>query len=191
LRLLIDILVALAIATILGFGTAWWAVENGHQYGSVTIGPWTAWPNAGGPDADPYSVAMLARTGEVPLGAGEGVAFTAHTDSQGDVLSGRCRYLVTGSLPPARLWTLTAYDSLGRLMSNPARRFGYHSRELVRAADGAVEVAVAPTVEPGNWLPLGAVDRFSLTLRLYDTPINATSRLGDLTLPRIVPEGCP
>ena len=38
---------------------------------------WKASPGAGSPDADPYSIARLARTGEVPLGAGEGLAFTA------------------------------------------------------------------------------------------------------------------
>ena len=51
-------------------------------------GAWTAWPHAGSPDADPYSIAMLARTGEVPLGAGEGIAFTAEIDSDGAPLSG-------------------------------------------------------------------------------------------------------
>ena len=44
--------------------------------------------DAGSPDADPYSVAMLARTGEVPLGAGEGLAFTADGRHDGEPLVG-------------------------------------------------------------------------------------------------------
>jgi len=72
LRFLIDIAVAVLIAVVVGFFTAWYSVSHGQLYGAVKKEQWTAWPQAGGPDADPYSVAMLARTGEVPLGAGEG-----------------------------------------------------------------------------------------------------------------------
>jgi hypothetical protein len=190
LRFLIDIIVALVVATTIGLATAWYAVENGHQYGAVTVGPWTAWPKAGDADADPYSVAMLARTGEVPLGAGEGLAFTAENDSGGDPLTSHCVYDVTGQTPPARLWTLTAYDAAGRLMGNPSRRFGFHSREIVRATDGSIDILVGPEVEPGNWLPIGYVDHFKLVFRFYDTPLTASSRIGDLTLPRIVKERC-
>lgn len=190
MRFLTDIIVALLVATTLGLATAWYAVENGHQFGSVTVGPWTAWPKAGDADADPYSVAMLARTGEVPLGAGEGLAFTAENDSGGEPLTSRCLYLVAGQTPPARLWTLTAYDATGRLMSNPARRFGFHSREIVRQTDGSIDIAIAPDVQPGNWLPLGYVDRFKLVFRFYDTPLTASSRIADLTLPRIIKERC-
>ena len=57
-------------------------IEHGFIFGAVTAGAWTAWPTAGSADADPYSLATLARTGEVPLGAGEGIAFTAEDDSR-------------------------------------------------------------------------------------------------------------
>ena len=69
MRLLIDIAVAVAIAVVLGFATAWYAVDRGFLFGGISVGPWEAWPRAGSPDADPYSIARLARTGEVPLGA--------------------------------------------------------------------------------------------------------------------------
>jgi hypothetical protein len=190
LRLLIDIAVAILVATILGFSTAWVAVEHGRIFGSVTVGPWTAWPNAGGPDADPYSVALLARSGEVPLGADEGLAFTATTDSEGAPLSGTCAYRVSGQTPQARLWTLTAYDAAGRLMANAARRAGFHSREILRRADGSLDITVSPEVQPGDWLPIARVEGFQLVLRLYDTPLTTATEFVDIDMPRIDREQC-
>jgi len=90
--------------------------ERYRLFGAVSVGPWTAWPLEGSTDADPYSLAMLARTGEVPLGAGEGLSFTAQEDGAGELLSGKCTYEIKGETPAARLWTLTAYDATGRLM---------------------------------------------------------------------------
>ena len=185
MRLLLDIVIALVLAIVIGVSTAWYAIEHGFIFGAVTAGAWTAWPTAGSADADPYSLATLARTGEVPLGAGEGIAFTAEDDSAGESLSGTCTYEVVGQTPPARLWTLTAYDSAGRLMVNAARRSGFHSREIVRRTDGSFVITVSPEVAPGNWLPVSQADHFRLVLRLYDTPLTTGSRIADLTMPDI------
>jgi hypothetical protein len=190
LRLLIDIAIAVLIATVIGFATAWYAVDRGFLFGAVTVGPWNAWPGAGTPDADPYAIARLARTGEVPLGAGEGLAFTAATDQGGTPLSGRCTYRVDGQTPAARLWTLTAYDGSGRLMANAARRTGFHSREILRRLDGSFVITVSPEVHPGNWLPVNGADSFSLVLRLYDTPLTTGGEVAESDMPRIVREGC-
>jgi hypothetical protein len=189
-RFLIDLGIAVLIATTIGFASAWYAVDHGPLFGSVRVGAWTAWPLAGSPDADPYSIAMLARTGEVPLGAGEGLAFNADVDSTGTPLSGACTYKIVGQTPAARLWTLTAYDGGGRLMANAARRPGFHSREILRQANGDFEITIASEVQPGNWLPIARVDRFKLILRLYDTPLTTGSQLADLVMPEIIRDGC-
>jgi len=185
LRLLIDIAIAILVATSIGFSTAWFAVERGRLFGAVVVGAWTTWPDAGGPDADPYSVALLARSGEVPLGAGEGLAFKAVADSEGDLLSGNCVYSVAGQTPSARLWTLTAYDRDGHLMVNAARRSGFHSREILRRPDGRFEIVVSQNVGPGNWLPIAQVENFQLILRLYDTPLTTASEIVDVDMPHI------
>lgn len=191
MRFLIDLAIALVIAVAVGVSSAWFTIERGRLFGAVNVGAWTAWPQEGSVDADPYSLAMLARTGEVPLGAGEGLSFTADKDSDGAPLSGRCVYAIAGSTPPARMWTLTAYDAAGRLMVNVARRPGFHSREIVRQPDGAFVITASSDVRAGNWLPIAPVDRFSLVLRLYDTPLATGSQIADLVMPKITPVRCP
>jgi len=190
LRLLIDIAIAVAIAAALGFATAWYAVDRGFLFGGLSVGPWEAWPGAGSPDADPYSIARLARTGEVPLGAGEGLAFTAVADQDGTPLAGNCTYRLDGQTPAARLWTLTAYDGNGRLMANAARRTGFHSREILRRQDGSFFISVSGRAQAGNWLPLSTDGPFSLVFRIYDTPLTTGGEASDTMMPQIVREDC-
>lgn len=190
MRLLIDLSIAILIAILIGFSTAWLAVERGRLFGAVVVGPWTTWPDAGGPDADPYSVAMLARSGEVPLGAGEGLTFKATDDSEGDPLSANCVYSVSGQTPSARLWTLTAYDGEGQLMVNAAQRSGFHSREILRRPDGKFEILVSQDVTAGNWLPIAPVEKFQLILRLYDTPLTTANEFVDVDMPIIEKVRC-
>lgn len=190
MRLLIDIAIAVILAAVLGLATAWFAIERGPLFGGMAVGPWDAWPASGSPNADPYAVARLARTGEVPLGAGEGLAFTARNDSAGEPLSGRCTYRIDGQTPAARLWTLTAYDGNGRLMANAARRTGFQSREILRRPDGSFLVTASPDVQPGNWLPIATPGPFSLVFRLYDTPLTTGGEVSDRMMPAIVLEGC-
>jgi len=191
LRLLINLAIAILIALVVGIGSAALVLDRERLFGAVTRGAWTAWPDTGSPDADPYTEAMLARTGEVPLGAGEGLGFAADADSTGARLDGKCTYRVTGQTPPARLWTLTVYDADGHLMENPAERTAFHSREVLRHEDGSFTVSVSPSAQPGNWLPVTTSERIRLVLRLYDTPLAGGSRIGAVAMPAIEKAGCP
>jgi hypothetical protein len=190
-RLLFGTMFALAVAAALGLGTTWVALTRGTAYGGVTIGAWTAWPKNGTTGIDPYARAMVVRTGELPVGSGDGVAFYASTDDAGESLDGRCDVLVSGITPQARFWTLTLYDPEGRLVANSIRRQGFTSQEIIRKADGAFDVAVGPRARPGNWLPTGGIDKYQLALRLYDTPIGMATRTGaDAPMPSITRRGC-
>lgn len=189
MRLLIDLAIAIAVAALVGFGSAVLVLDRDSLFGAISRGPWTAWPDSGSPDADPYSKAILARSGEVPLGAGEGIAFVADHDSAGDRLSGRCSYDVVGQTPPARLWTLTVYDGEGQLMRNPIGRTEFVSREILRREDGTFAITLAPDVVPGNWLPVDRDADLRLVLRLYDTPLTS-SGVGDAVLPAIARGSC-
>ncbi|TMJ34222.1 MAG: DUF1214 domain-containing protein [Alphaproteobacteria bacterium] len=178
MRLLFGAMLALAVAAVIGLGTTWMALTRGTAYGGVTIGAWTAWPKNGTAGIDPYARAMVARTGELPVGSGDGVAFYARTDNSGEGLDGRCDVLVSGITPQARFWTLTLYDPEGHLVANSVQRQGFTSQEIVRKSDGSFDVIVGPRVRPGNWLPTGGIEKYQLVLRLYDTPIGMATRGG-------------
>jgi hypothetical protein len=184
------LLTALTIGTLSGLGLTWLTVSSGAGLDHIEVGPWKAWPQIGTQDADRYARASVARSGELPLAAGEGLAFTARTDSEGSRLDGRCRYRIEGISPPARWWTITLYDKSDQLYANPANRYGFSSAEVLRAADGTASMRVGSQPQPGNWLPSPEAP-FRLVLRLYDTPIS--SGLGTeetVSLPEIVSEGC-
>ena len=83
MRLLLGSLFALAVAALVGLGTTWLALTRGTAFGAVAIGAWTAWPKTGTRDIDPYARAAIARSGELPVGSGDGVAFFARTDDNG------------------------------------------------------------------------------------------------------------
>ncbi len=160
---------ALALGGVLGLGLTWWATGSDFQLGALRFGPWTAWPLADPLGADRYTRARIARSGDLPLGPGEGVAFTARVDSAGRPLEGSCRYRLSAMLPQARWWTLTLYDSADRLTRNPSQRAGFTSSAVLRGEEGKATVTVAPDAQPGNWLP-SSPGPMSLILRLYDSP---------------------
>ena len=191
MRLLLGALFAFTIAAAIGLGLTWLALTEGTAYGGVTIGSWTAWPKNGTPGIDPYARAIVARTGELPVGSGDGVAFYAFTDDRGTPLDGRCDVVLDGITPQARFWTLTLYDPEGRMVANSLQRQGFTSQEVIRRSDGSFEIAVGPRARSGNWLPTGGVERYLLVLRLYDTPIGAATRTGrDAPMPAVLRRAC-
>ena len=192
MRLIFISLIALAIATAVGLGMTWTTSTRGVSFDAVRIGPWTAWPRTGTADIDPYARAAVARSGELPIGSGDGVAFIARSDEKGRPLDGRCDILISGITPAARFWTLTLYDTQGQLVSNSLQRYGFTSQEIVRSADGSFEIRIAPRSRAGNWLPTGGLDRYQLMMRLYDTPVGVATRTQkDAPMPAIATVGCP
>jgi hypothetical protein len=185
-------LLALILATIVGLGATWLTATRGTDLGTLTIGAWTARPRTGTSEIDPYARASIARSGELPVGTGDGVAFSATTDDKSRPLDGRCDVVVSGVTPAARFWTLTLYDPKGRLVANSLQRYGFTSQEIVRGSDGGFEVRVASRSRAGNWLPTGAIERYVLMLRLYDTPVGVATRTQrDAPMPSIATVGCP
>lgn len=192
MRLLLAILFTFAFAAASGLGATWLAVNRGFNLGGVTVGAWTAQPKAGTTEIDPFLRAFVARSGTLPLGSGDGVAFVARTDDAGRPFDGRCDVVITGTTPLARYWTLTLYDLEGRLPANALGRHGFTSQEIVRRADGRFDLTVAPRARPGNWLPTGGIDRYLLVLRLYDSPVGIATRAGRETpMPSISTGACP
>lgn len=98
---------------------------------------------------------------------------SAEADTAGTPNRFRLRF-ERGSTPPVdAFWSLTAYDADGYLVPNPAGIHAVgHQMPVARNPDGSLELAIqhadpGPSVPAGNWLPIPAAGRFSLTMRLY------------------------
>ncbi|MCW5701212.1 MAG: DUF1214 domain-containing protein [Bradyrhizobium sp.] len=192
MRLIFITLLTLIIASAIGLGTTYVTATKGTDLGTLKIGAWTARPKTGTSDVDPYSRAIIVRSGELPVGTGDGVAFIATTDDNDKPLDGRCDVVVSGVTPAARFWTLTLYNPKGQLVANTLQRHGFTSQEVIRGADGQFEVRVASRARAGNWLPTGGIERYALMLRLYDTPVGVATRTQrDAPMPQIATVGCP
>ena len=192
MRLIFISTIVLMLASTIGLGATWMTSTRGTSIGSIRIGAWAAQPKTGTADIDPYSRASVARSGELPIGTGDGIAFFARTDDKGRTLDGRCDVVVSGTTPPARFWTLTLYDTQGQLVANSLQRYGFTSQEILRSSDGNFEVRIASRARAGNWLPTGGLDKYVLVMRLYDTPVGVATRgQRDAPMPSIATTGCP
>lgn len=166
---------SITIALGLGFGATWLAIHNGHGFSRIDAGVWSTWTKAGSIDADPYTKAIIAVSGEIPLQAVEGLTFVSQKDDDGAAFLPQCTYVISGTLPAARLFVLTAYTFDGQLIANNALHYSLTSNEIVRDHAGNFEIIVSATVQPGNWLPVHKTQPFKLFLRLYDASVGRTA----------------
>jgi hypothetical protein len=188
----IVVLIAFLLGTISGLGLTWLASARSNGFGAVQIGAWSVWPRSGTSDADPYARAAFARSGELPIERADGLVFEATATDAGAALDGRCETRIAGRLPPARFWTLTVYDTRGRLIDNASERYGFSSSEIVWNQDGSFEIVLAPRARSGNWLPTGDRERIALVLRLYDAPVGLATRSGErVEMPTVTQTLCP
>ena len=178
MHLLTGLLLSFIVAAGIGLGSTWYALTQNISFGALELGGWKGYPRNGTVSIDPYARAVIARNGELPVGSGDGVTFTAAADDDGRPLDGRCDFVVRGTTPPARYFTLTLYTPSGQLVANSLDRRGFTSQELVRDASGDFEITVSPRARPGNWLPTGGIDSYILMLRFYDTSLGIATRAG-------------
>jgi hypothetical protein len=191
LRFVLHLLGMIAVALAIGFGLSWYALTDGRLFGAFELGPWTTWPQAGAPTADPYTRAHLARTGALQLGLSEGLQFVAASDSEGRRLDRACRYRIEGTTPLAAFWTLAPvggsdHANITRLGAPLALR----STGIARAPDGSVIAYVSRRLSPGNWLEIAGDGPFELVLTLYDTSVFSGVGSGIESLPAIIREAC-
>jgi hypothetical protein len=174
----------------LGLGLTAIALKSGYGFGALRAGPWTAWPQIGGLEIDPFARAALAKRGEAPLGKDQGLTFVADKDSSGAPLDGRCDYRLTGPLPRARFWTIGLASPAGAPLADHSERQFYASTYLLRRDSGSFDIAIAREARPGNWLSPGDVRGFVVVLRLYETPLDPAARADRAAFPGIIKEGC-
>ncbi|MGE0765046.1 MAG: DUF1214 domain-containing protein [Hyphomicrobiaceae bacterium] len=164
--MIINLIMFLLIAVAGGLGSSWYMIERGSSLTTERTGPWAAWSAAGRADADPYTRAHFIRRGMLPISAAFGLTYEAISDGEGQRLHSSCEYVLEGEEPPARFWSLSVFDENGRLIPNSADRYAYNSATLLRPAGGGLQVALARSARPGNWLPTTGAGRISLVLAL-------------------------
>ncbi|MCW8056406.1 DUF1214 domain-containing protein [Agrobacterium tumefaciens] len=183
--------IALLIAFGGGIAATLAALEATSGFGSIRIGSWDAFPEAQTIEADPYAKSHRADAGKLLYGTAEGLAFTASVDSDGQRLSGECRYRLAGAVPPARFWTIYTADQQGNVLAEDAGRpFALNSRTLLRSADGGIDITIAPDAQTYNWLSAPQGQTFKLVMTLLDTPVAGSSGLIDISMPQIRKLGC-
>ena len=191
MRFFFELAFIVLVALGLGAAISQVSIQDNLGFGALRIGQWTAWPAEGSRDADPYTRAKVAADGAVPLGAGEGIAFEAEKDLQGNPLQLACSYRLAGQTPLARLWTLTAHaaDRSGVETSNgtPAAT---NSRKIVRNGNGSFEISVGPVLQGGNWINTTGTGPLTLIFRLYDTQVTTAAGLLTPEMPSIELLGC-
>ncbi|MGJ8526913.1 DUF1214 domain-containing protein [Maritalea sp.] len=157
----------LAVALSVGFGSAYFMLEDGRQLSAQKYGSWYGWPNSGAADIDPYLKASLARSGNLQMGRAEGVVFTADTDDDDISLSANCSYQIAGTTPNASVWTLRIqHAQIGGQVIDPHYLV---SSEIVYNSDGTFNINVSQNVQPGNWLPILSDKEFAFIMTFYDT----------------------
>jgi len=191
LAILVKFLFVGFVGALLGLVATFAMIQHGSGLNAVRAGPWVAYPRIGAGDIDPYARAMLAQSGEMSLGASEGLSFVARGDSSGAAFSPDCDYTLSGEPPKARYWTLTLLSPKGYLVANAALRHGFTSTEILRSPNGGFDITLSRRARPGNWLPIGETKKFILVLRLYDTELSAaTVALDADNLPKLVRGAC-
>ncbi|MEU8900646.1 DUF1254 domain-containing protein [Nocardia sp. NPDC048505] len=124
-----------------------------------------------------YGTDYLARAGIAQVGLGANLArdavyLSTQALSAGPLRRYRLRF-APGQLPPNdAFWSLTAYTDESYLVPNPAGVYALGGDRVVTNPDGSVDLAVqaedpGSAVPQGNWLPIPAAGRFSLTMRIY------------------------
>ncbi|MCY6381513.1 DUF1214 domain-containing protein [Hoeflea prorocentri] len=186
----------IAAIFVIAFGgamlSAAYALKATVGFGSISLGPWKAWPHAQTEKADPYAKAHRARAGRLLLGGAEGLVFIAGADSSGARLQTGCDYTIQGQTPPARFWTLHVTDNDDSLLPvDQVFPAAYHSQNVLKQQNGTFEITASTLPRSGNWLALDGQDQpFKLVLTLFDTPTAGSSRLIELQMPQIVAGEC-
>lgn len=180
-----------AIALFSGFASAHYAIDFLGKGSNLKTGQWTRLESIENTAGNPYRAALKARTTGVALAPGEGLIFTSDRDANDDLFDPACRYRLAGRMPKASLWSLSVNTTQDEQeIRHPERRF-LVSHSVQWKSDGTLKVAIAPDIQQGNWLASPTTGPFTVSLRLYDTPLALnTTELNSRELPEITKGTC-
>lgn len=180
-----------AIALFGGFASAHYAIDYLGKSSNLSTGQWTRLESIENTAGNPYRAALKVRTTGVALAPGEGLVFTSERDVNGERFDAQCRYMLSGKIPKAALWTLSInVDEADQTIGHAERRFMV-SQSVQWKSDGTLEVAISPEMQSGNWIAAPDEGTFSISLRLYDTPLALNTQETSIQdLPQIIRGSC-
>jgi hypothetical protein len=187
-KIVLGILVALVLGSVIGVGSAILAYDGIAGMRSVYNGPWQTNLAVGSEEASPYLRASVAVHGLLALNQSETIYYHAYGDESGKVFDGNNVYRIEGKAPDARWWSITLYGADDFLIPNELNRYSYSGNSVAYDKDGKFTIYLSKTRKPGDWLPLGDHNRFSLSLRLYNPGESVRKNPAGIELPHIVRE---
>ena len=179
---------------LLGVGSAWLWLTRTDPAGT-RIGPWLVNLEAGSSDASTYTRARIALKALLALDRRETLYYIAQQDDAGRPLRSHCRYLLSGSIPSARWWSVTAYADDLFLFPDNEQRYSVSGENLTLKAVGRFSAVTGPETPVSGalaWIPTPGDRGLTLTLRLYNPSPEVQMDPGALAVPSIQRQGeCP
>ena len=179
---------------LLGVGSAWLWLTRTDPAGT-RIGPWLVNLEAGSRDASMYTRARIALKALLALDRRETLYYIAQQDDAGRLLRSNCRYLISGSIPAARWWSVTAYADDIFLFPDAEQRYSVSGENPTLNTVGRFSAVTGPETPVSGatkWLPTPGDRGLILTLRLYNPRPEVQADPGALAVPSIQRQGeCP
>ncbi len=174
---------ALGAAIVLGIGSAYQGLGS---IGNKTVEDNVLWRTPGLASDEsglPYTLGRYLTKGQLPppLSVQD---FVRSVDDDQKRLDGSCAIELTGAVPAARWWTVSAVNSDGVAFSDSNT---LTAGAAVLEADGKLILHVASSPQPGNWIKPPSSGNYSIALTLHDV---VDDRGGPLKLPSIKQVSC-
>jgi hypothetical protein len=142
-----------------------------------------------------YTRARIALKALLALDRRETLYYVADRDDAGRPLRSRCRYLISGSIPSARWWSVTAYADDIFLFPDTEQRYSVSGENPTLNTVGRFSAVTGPETPVSGaiaWIPTPGDRGLILTLRLYNPSPALQADPGALSAPRIERQGdCP
>lgn len=159
--------VFIVVAIFLGLGFTALSLSTSSGFAAKREGGWKSWRLAGHQQADPYTRAFVAKTGQLPFPPQIAQTYFALYDNAHRRLHTSCTYLIESGAVEAKWWTLAAYDYNGLVVANPQKRYSFNAESAMTKFEGGFQIYISRHPQPENWLPMGSQGPFILVYRLY------------------------
>jgi hypothetical protein len=149
----------LAIGGLIGIATAIGSVD---MLGSSALrdgSPWRSWDTSTESKTSFYASAHYLLNGRLPPAPGQLQEMTTERDSDGELISSSCSYLVTGPAWKHMWWSFAAATSSG---TAPRVSGMATSDSFVYEKDGSFKATVSALPAPGNWIRSPDTQGFTL-----------------------------